>query len=223
MNIVFKILTSLTLDAFVIKIRQQSSLRKHMGIISLILAALGLASSDRPKPSKSGVLRPNLNDQIPHLPPPSLPSTGHHLQTETRPKSENPQKSPDPVQLTINLRNLPNFQRWIGPLPLTNDTISKSIIPYKPGHFLIGMLHDKDKLIVKKIGRSSDNLCAELEKFSSYASHFIAHVDLTAQESFIEACLLYHSFGKKSGLKHPMRSFEEGWGCPKCGIFNVGS
>jgi hypothetical protein len=194
-----------------------------MGIISSIRAALGLASSDRPNSSNSAVLPPHQLKQIPYLPNPPAPSNWHQLQTATPPKLQKSTKSIAEVPLTINVNTLPNFKSWIGPLPLTKDAISRAVIPYKPGHFFIGTLHDKGSLIVKMMGRSSNDLHAELEKFIGEASHFMAHVDPTARDSFLEACILFHCLGRHVGIKHPMRSYEEGWGCPKCGIFNPGT
>jgi hypothetical protein len=193
-----------------------------MGIISSIRAALGLASSDRPNSSNSAVVTPQPPKQIQHLPPPPAPSNCHQLQTAAPPKSQNQSKALAQVPLTINVKTLPNFQSWIGPLPLTKVAISKAVIPHKPGHFLIGSLDDKGNMTVKMIGRSSDNLYSELEKFIGEISHFVAHLDPTARDSFIEACMLFHCLGRQAGIKHPMRSYEEGWGCPKCGIFNPG-
>lgn len=177
-----------------------------MGLVSSICAALGLTGSGAPKALRSPELRPAARKPIPHLPPPPAPLPGIGNEIHLTP---------------IVLSTFPDLQGTLGPLPLSKEAISEGVAPGKPGHFLIGSLHESGGLIPKQIGRSSDDLYSKLEEALGLETHFMAHIDSDARAAFIGECKLYHLFGKQIG-KHPLRTFEEGWGCPKCGIFNPG-
>ena len=194
-----------------------------MSLITLLRGALrvvGFTSSDPPSHPDSA---PKLRDPIPHLPPPpapELPSNNRAAGTSNvRNSAEAQLKAPaDPFVL----RAFPDLPNSLGPLPLTKETISENVPPFMPGHFSLGLLHESGGLIPSRIGRSSDNLLAELEEAIGSATHFMAHIDSDARSAFVRECVLYHLFGKDLRLGHPMRTFKEGWACPRCGVFNPG-
>lgn len=149
-------------------------------------------------------------EPIPHLTPPPAPSQS--VNTESPPK----------VLSEIIISSFPGLQDTIGPFPLTNETISIYIPDSQSGHFALGSNHENGGLILKLIGYSSNDLSAELEKAIGTDTHFMAHVDSDDKSAFIGACMLYHQFRDKLEITHPMKRFDQIWGCPKCGIFNPG-
>ena len=207
----------------------QRNLKKQisivMGLISLIRAGLGLADPEAKKPSVSPEQPLPSRKPISHLPPPPAPLNPCKGQTAPQFTERNHHAAPAPAvapSLPIVMRSFPDLPGTLGPLPLTKEAIASTVPPGMPGHFLIGSLHESGGVIPKRLGRSSYNLYAELEGSIGNASHFMAHVDSDAKEAFLGECTLYHNFDKHDDIKHPMRSLKEGWGCPKCGIFNPG-
>ena len=194
-----------------------------MRLISLIRARLGFADPEAKKQRGSPEQPIRSRAPISHLPPPPAP-----LDTSKRktiPQSADPRNHAVPAiasSAPIVIKSFPNLPGTTGPHPLTKESIANSMSPGIPGHFLIGSLHESGGVIPKRIGRSSDNLYAELEGYIGESTHFIAHIDFDAKKAFFGECILYHHFGKHVGMKHPMRNLKEGWGCPKCGIFNPG-
>lgn len=149
-------------------------------------------------------------EQIPHLPPPSAPSRTVNTESPKKAGSE------------IIISSFPDLQNTVGPVPLTNETISIHIPKSHPGHFALGSNHENGGLILKSIGYSSNDLSAELERAIGTETHFMAHVDSDDKSAFIGACMLYHQFRDKLNITHPMKRFDQIWGCPKCGVFNPG-
>lgn len=180
-----------------------------MGIISSIRSALGISGLSAPEKPHQVVVphAPNPRRQIPLTPPPSAPQPNSQYQTPPNP---------------IFLQTFPGHPDTIGPLPLSKEVISQNVQPFKPGHFSLGSIHESGGFIPKLIGRSFSDLSAELEKVIGSETHFMAHVDRDAQSAFHGECRLFHLLVKELGIKHPMRSRDEGWGCPLCGVFNPG-
>ncbi len=183
-----------------------------MSLISSIRAALGLADPKAAEPTVSPRETLTPRRPIPHLPPPPAPKSAE----------QNHDTAPEAPSAPIGIRAFPGLQETIGPLPLNKEAISNAVNPGIPGHFLIGSQQEGGGVIPELIGRSADDLSAELERCIGKASHFLAHEDANAREAFFGECLLYHNIGSQFGMTHPMRSHEERWGCPKCGIFNPG-
>lgn len=193
-----------------------------MGLISSIRAALGLADpkSSTEDDSQRGSLQSRR--PIPHLPPPPAPLKPSSRQTAPQSAEQNQYTARAEQGDNNVVRTFPGLRDTLGPLPLTKEMIANVVQPGTPGHFLIGSLHESGGVIPIRIGRSGDNLYTELERSIGEASHFLAHADSNAKDAFSGECMLYHHFGKQFGMKHPMRNYQERWGCPKCGIFNPG-
>lgn len=124
-------------------------------------------------------------------------------------------------KLFFNSRN-DKIKELEGPFPLNNIIIEEMLQIPNPGHFAVGSLIDDDYLLVVAIGRSDSDVGAELCKQVGNQSHFMVKIDMDSHSAFWAECELYHLYGTRIGMRHPLRKLGDRWSCPKCGIFNPG-
>lgn len=91
-----------------------------------------------------------------------------------------------------------------------------------PGCYALGLSDIDGGLVVKMIERSDMDLASDIVLHAGEFSHFMAIRKESSESAFHSQCRLYHRFGKLISMGHPMREFNRGWTCPKCGIFNPG-
>lgn len=116
----------------------------------------------------------------------------------------------------------PNIEGLRGPFELTSGAVDSVINSQQFGCFAAGTKIGDTSIQVGVIGRSECGLAVEILNHSTSHSHFMVLTTPDPESAFDLECRLYHKFGRNLQIRHPLRPFEKGWPCPKCGIFNPG-
>ena len=111
-----------------------------------------------------------------------------------------------------------------GPWELTGESVDEIITSISPGNYALGYANEKDKFIVRYVGRSDGDLNDRLHKWTGKPRYpeFKADYATSPEAAFEKECHNYHDFGEVAKLdnkSHPDRPNGSGWECPVCDIF----
>lgn len=104
----------------------------------------------------------------------------------------------------------------IGSFPLTQKAIAQELRKPGPGVFTLGDTVD-GKFKTLYVGRSDNNLKAELQKRVGQAPRFKYQLFDNAQSAFNKQCELFHFLRPKGNTAHPQGPPIKDWKCPECG------
>lgn len=124
-----------------------------------------------------------------------------------------------------------------GPFPLTVEEVGRHVSWQGPGNYALGLLTREGRFMVRYVGRSDDDLRAELMKAARAggakpglvarlmgkeqpADHFKVSFAQDADAAYSKHCRTYHSFntqGRLDNRSHPKRPAGALVKCPVCG------
>lgn len=118
-----------------------------------------------------------------------------------------------------------------GSYSLNNETIDAKVTrknsagAYALGHVETEKKNEEERKIfyVNYVGRSDDDINGRLKEWVGKYPRFKFEYYDSPRAAFKKECSLYHGFGEKETLdndKHPERSKNKNWKCPRCDIFN---
>jgi len=112
-----------------------------------------------------------------------------------------------------------------GPYSLSIADIDKQVTKTSAGNYASGLVNDKEKFIVKYIGRSDTDLNTRMKKHATTGEHpKFKYAYATSPKTACEKeCKNFHDFGgteKPENGVHPDRPAKSGWKCPYCKSFD---
>ena len=104
------------------------------------------------------------------------------------------------------------------PFPFNEKSIDNTIHDNKIGNYALGSINDKDGLSVSYVGRSDNDLKAELkQRLQTHPhSHFKTSYANSVEEAYNKECQNYHDFSPSENEIHPAKP-NLNIQCPVCG------
>lgn len=100
---------------------------------------------------------------------------------------------------------------------LTSEGINRARIRASAGVYVLGMLQIGGAITPRHVGRSDEDLRAELIKQIGKESHFVfAHLK-SAARAYVAECELFHHLSSQEQDHHPRRPGGTNYRCPHCG------
>jgi hypothetical protein len=109
----------------------------------------------------------------------------------------------------------------LGPYRLTFEGINNAIRRKSAGVYALGANDPQGNFQVKHVGRSDDDLRAELCERIGSAIMFKYRLFPSARDAFNKECELFHDFSPPGSRIHPGRPKGTTWECPRCAIFRA--
>ena len=105
-----------------------------------------------------------------------------------------------------------------GPFPFTNTGIDNTIQSDKIGNYALGSANQDGTLNVAYVGRSDNDLNAELKQRLETHNHpnFKASYASSPKEAYEKECKNYHDFDPSQNKIHPAKP-NSNYRCPICG------
>ena len=107
----------------------------------------------------------------------------------------------------------------MGPYRLGFDEIERVVRLTAPGVLALGFCGGDDRFNIRHIGRSDDDIRAQLRAYIGSETQFKFGYCLSPQAAFEKECELFHDFRPPCTRLHPSRALATDWTCPRCRIF----
>lgn len=107
-----------------------------------------------------------------------------------------------------------------GPFRLTAESVKVAVTATSPGAYVLANTDGQGTFIIKKVGRSDDNVRKRLQDYAECFSGFMFEYYPSAKAAFEKECDLYHNFLSARSYIHPSRPDGSYWKCAGCNIFD---
>jgi len=108
-----------------------------------------------------------------------------------------------------------------GPYDLDIKTIDEKVTKSSPGNYALGRMDEKEVFVVSYISRADADLNSELKSWVGKTDRplFKFRYAISARDAFGIECENYHDFDRDRKGKHPQRSEQTDWKCPRCNYY----
>jgi hypothetical protein len=105
-----------------------------------------------------------------------------------------------------------------GPFELNVRTVDREVGRPGPGNFALGHLNQRGQFVVRRVGRSDENLKHTLKEWVGQYLRFKFSSALDAEVAYLKHCRTFHDFETKlDDTTHPEPPAGSTTPCPVCG------
>ncbi len=105
----------------------------------------------------------------------------------------------------------------LGPVPLTQDAIARTIEPLTIGAFAVGRMRG-GRFFIRRVGRDDRDLAAQLAALAARDDNpydaFKYRTYVSTRRAFEKECRLFHDFAPPDTADHPVRPPGTRFACP---------